>query len=456
MCLLERRKTKQHLHDARFGLYERAVTFEGPHVYSESLPIRGCALSGQIQELCGKVLNDVSESAQNESQKHRSMGANMRMVLNLKVDSRDRIWILYTSSIRLISKDTNHWLQDFPDISPASSKSMTPLNLHDVITLSPNVRLTQNANHNPDVKVTKTKSIALCCPSCGLRSVGESFYAVPYKTIICHYEKVMEFAIKHARKDCWPPSPAIIKMAGGVGFGTISMAENYNEADTVIPPVIRFLHQHMKAEGYQCYRSDALFLHKKCDVCEDCFLAYAKLVSSSFQFTFPSQQLDDNVEECTHYYDDFQKQGNFPRNKDSSSQSISRTKQHQGKSLSSLNKTKLGEREKLPSSLDCLVTKYPTLPPAIANPQEVKLLKSLSNKNFLPLPYEVIESPDQPLKHLINLHEEIKQVNTKTVQHKTQQGMNPYKIPLRLLEDDGTKLLNRGPYGSSNGTRKSK
>jgi hypothetical protein len=416
MCLLERRKTKQHLHDARFGLYERAVTFEGPHVYSESLPIRGGALSGQIQELCGKVLNDVSESAQNKSQKHKCIGANMRMVLNLKVDSRDRIWILYTSSIRLISNDTNHLLEDFPDIgvSPTSSKSMTPLNLHDVITLSPNVRLTQNANHNPDVKVTKTKSIALCCPSCGVMSVGESFYAVPYKTIICHYEKVMEFATKQSKKDCWPPSPAIIKMAGGVGFGTISMAENYNEADTVIPPVIRFLHQHMKAEGYQCYRSDALFLHKKCDVCEDCFLAYAKLVSSSFQFTFPSQQLDDNLEECTHYNDDFPKLENFPRKKDSSSQSISSRTKLQGKSLSSrLKKTKLGEREKLPSSLDCLVTKYPSLPPAIANPQEIKLLKSLSNRNFLPLPYEVIESPDQPLKHLINLHGIIKQVNTK-------------------------------------------
>jgi hypothetical protein len=432
MCILERRKTKQHLHDARFGLYERAVTFEGPQVYSESLPIRGCALSGQLQEVCDKVLKDISEFTSSKSQKHRHTTADMRMVLNLKVDSRDRIWVLYTSSICSISKNTNDLHTDISYFEESLPKSNTLLNLHDVISFSPLVKLTQYANHNPNAKVSNNKSIALC-PSCGKMSVGENFYAIPYKTVISHYEKIME--LSNSKNDCCShPSPAIIKMAGGVGFGMMSTSENCNknEDDVVIPPVIRFLHQRMNAEGYRRYRFDALFLHKTCDVCEDCFLAYAKLVSSSFQYSFPIQ-LENNCEEYTNYYSSSSlgiQKGSFQRKTGSCKGNMPMTNHRD----SSLTKKNSGERERISSSLDCLFLNYPTLPQAIANPQDVEL--ESDSERFMPLPYEEIESPHQPLMHLINMQTFIKKTNIVVTQP---EDVNPYKIPLRLV-DNCTKL----------------
>merc|ERR1712194_789795 len=57
--------------------------------------------------------------------------------------------------------------------------------------------------------------------------------------------------------------------------------------EVVIPPVIRHLHNRLKIQGYRRYRMDPLFLHKTCNVCEHCFLGYAKLSSSNFQIAEP-------------------------------------------------------------------------------------------------------------------------------------------------------------------------
>lgn len=36
MCLLERRVNSRQLHDRRYGIYERAVTYDGPDIYSNA------------------------------------------------------------------------------------------------------------------------------------------------------------------------------------------------------------------------------------------------------------------------------------------------------------------------------------------------------------------------------------------------------------------------------------
>ena len=44
ICLLERRLNKYNLQDRRYGMYERAVTYEGAEFYSEVQPVRGALL----------------------------------------------------------------------------------------------------------------------------------------------------------------------------------------------------------------------------------------------------------------------------------------------------------------------------------------------------------------------------------------------------------------------------
>ena len=402
MCVLERRKTKQSLHDTRYGLYERTVTFEGPEVFSTSLPIRGTALPSKLRHLCDKVLSDVSAAMTNTSRKSETKD-DLRMVLNLKVDIKERVWILYSSSIRSLPGQSR-FIADIPSYKSRPSKSNEPLNILDVITLSPSVKLCQNANHDPCARISNKKSFNTC-PSCGKIGVGETFHPVPYKTIISHFEQVL--AIPEAT-DTWPPPSDIMKNTGGVGFGTVTVAEGggVRDEDLVIPPVIRHLHKRLKVEGYRRYRSDPLFLHKQCDVCEDCFLAYAKLVSTSFQIVRPIKT--DTVLENLGFA--------------SLDERTSESKK------SSLRRQKIPERKKISSSFMDLFVQCPSLPKAIVDPPAVEP-ESDTNK-FMPLPYENIESPHQPLMHMITMHQKLPRSTVK----KPTLVKNPYEEQMRIVD----------------------
>ena len=60
VCLLERCENINQLHDKRFGIYERCVTFEGPEYYSKSTPLRGPVLAGQLQKVCEAIVSHIS------------------------------------------------------------------------------------------------------------------------------------------------------------------------------------------------------------------------------------------------------------------------------------------------------------------------------------------------------------------------------------------------------------
>lgn len=64
MCLLERRVNCRQLHDRRFGIYERAVTYDGPDIFSTAcecppgVKAEECHVLGNIsQEDCTDELS---------------------------------------------------------------------------------------------------------------------------------------------------------------------------------------------------------------------------------------------------------------------------------------------------------------------------------------------------------------------------------------------------------------
>ena len=404
MCVLERRKTKQSLHDTRYGIYERTVTFEGPEVFSTLLPIRGAALPKKLRHVCDKVLSDVSEAMINASRKSETKD-DLRMVLNLKVDCKERVWILYSSSIRSLPGQSQ-FVADIPSYKIRLSKSNELLNTQNVIALSSSAKLCQNANHDPSVKISNKKSFS-ACPSCGNRGAGETFHPVPYKTIISHFEHLLAISEK---TDTWPPTSDIIKSAGGVGFGTCTIAkgDDVKDEDLVIPPVIRHLHQRLKVEGYRRYRSDPLFLHKQCEVCEDCFLAYAKLVSTSFQIILPIKT--DTVLETLGFA------------------SLNEKIMLSSKPSLSRREKRIPEREKKSSSFMDLFVQCPSLPKAIVDPPALEP-ESGFNK-FLPLSSKYIGSPQQPLIHMISMQQKLPRSKIK----EETAIKNPYEETMKIVD----------------------
>ena len=436
MCILERRKTKQELHDSRFGLYERAVTFEGPEVYSKSLPIRGASLPGKLRVLCEQILLHISESTKNR----KSCKEDVRMVLNLKVDSKDRIWLLFSSSIRTVQSS-----KAFLSVG-ASTESLlntnhsliqNPLNVQDVIKLSPKIKLSQIANHDPNTVISNMKDYVLC-PSCGLVRSGETFHPVPYKTIVTHYEQVMMTS-----NNQWPPPKDIIKSAGGVGFGKVVQSETkqghghiidttkMEEEDLVIPPVIRHFHKRLKVEGYSRYRSDPLFLHKKCKLCENCFLSYAHLVSTSFQIKMPIK-LDTELKRLG--FDTNVRNESFQDRDHSNTADSSRTKKNIRGARSSKLSYNVGEH--ISSFGSEILIPVPEFPQAILEPPQSAVDMEEDIEQLMPLSYKIIESPSQPLKHLITMHEalEKKQIMKRGKKRESKAQVNPYEIPLKFVE----------------------
>ena len=276
VCLLERAENIHQLHDHRYGLYERCVIYEGPEYYYTSAPLRGPVLSGQIQKLCESIVDHISEVT--FGQKKVS-----RIVLNFKVDSRDKIWLLYSTSTRSIDMlDTSNEID---------STKRTLLNIDSVIGLSNTVHLNPKKSYNKIIPKTLVR-----CLSCAKESLEDLRHPVTYKSIIKHYDHVMHLLVETAngtKRDAisWPPDPEIIEAAGGVSFGSMYINDkgellNQRELehlhkikqvkDLQIPCIIQYLHPKLTLKSYLQCKRDPLFLYKTVHVCEPCYLVFAE------------------------------------------------------------------------------------------------------------------------------------------------------------------------------------
>jgi hypothetical protein len=291
VCLLERRVNVHKLHDTRrFGMYERAVTYEGPEVNSQTAPVRGSILPSQVQRLCSSLVNHVAEVS---FQKHKIK----RMAVNLKVDPNDRIWFMWCSSCRV-----EHTGNMSPRSRSMKNKNLqsASVNIDALMKVPKNVRI-QNISLQPGKKMIPAGSVKLFdCPSCGRSVQPELKHTVNYKVVVGHFDQLLmvmgagQFG-GDPRQLAWPPDPEVISALGGVGlggaegpFGKKLHGNGHHHhhhhgpppmppnEDLEIPPVLRLTHPKMTCNEYKRYRRDPLFLYKQLYVCEDCWLVYAE------------------------------------------------------------------------------------------------------------------------------------------------------------------------------------
>lgn len=162
VCLLERRVNNRQLHDKRFGLYERAITYEGPEFHSSAAPLRGNVLPSQVQRICENIVTHVGEVT---FQKSRIK----RMVANFKVDAKDRVWLLWSSSIRLDDESTA--------AGGGGGMISTPVNIDSIVKLPPTIKLNHFASHSAlDKEPTPVPFVD--CVSCGKKSPSDQVRAL--------------------------------------------------------------------------------------------------------------------------------------------------------------------------------------------------------------------------------------------------------------------------------------
>jgi hypothetical protein len=283
VCLLERAENVHQLHDHRYGLYERCVIYEGPEYYFTSAPLRGPVLSGQIQKLCESIVAHISEVTFGQK-------AVSRIVLNFKVDSRDKIWLLYSTSTRCIDMLEYNSLTN----ADATRLKRTLVNIDSVISLSNTVHLNPQKSYKNIVPKKRIR-----CLSCAKESLEDMRHPITYKSVIKHYDHVMHLLTESTtgkKKDViqWPPDAEVVEAAGGVNFGCLYMNDSgemlnqrevehlmkpKNVRDLSIPPILQSIHSKLTVKSYLQCKNDPLFLYKTVHVCEPCYLVFAEFTT---------------------------------------------------------------------------------------------------------------------------------------------------------------------------------
>ncbi|GMH78962.1 hypothetical protein TrST_g4447 [Triparma strigata] len=466
VCLLERRVNNRQLHDKRFGLYERAITYEGPEFHSSAAPLRGNVLPSQVQRICENIVTHVGEVS---FQKHRIR----RMVLNFKVDAKDRVWLQYASSIRLEE-------ESFSGGGGTSGMMSQPLNIDNIVKLPKTIKLSHFASHGSTDKEPAPIPF-VDCVSCGKKYPSDQFHPVPYKTIIAHFEQVINLLTADMSYQStngtleWPPDPAIITAAGGVGFGGVKLdpqtsKDNICLEDVTIPPVVRQLHTKLTSTAYRRYRKDPLFLYKTAMCCESCFLVYAEMASMSFQIAAPHKKSSRNDQ--SRYSES--RRGRTPSDKwlpvdDGRGGSTIKSRRSRGHNTSMMSSAVNNSMNSI--SGDFIGQAPPNFPDAIrsvnTNYDDTGLDPGMGTSTILertapPMTEEVIQKREDaffkemlnqhkpkdghPLTHLITAQSKLESLtigapdvndNAKTKKKKKKSGgLTPYEIPQKFVEVD--------------------
>ncbi|ETM47739.1 hypothetical protein L914_07611 [Phytophthora nicotianae] len=304
LCLLERRVNVHAVHDARFTVYERGVTFEeggGAEALSRPEPVRGSMLPGMVQQLCERVVDHVTRVSY-----HKFRIA--RMVLRLQVDSDDRLWLLWSSSLRLqppLAAITSDMPINEPSIRPLDIVSDAKVPLFAFAQGSGGGQVSLSSTMNPELD-EEPRPGQTRCASCAQVVALRALLPTTYKAVLAHFQHVLKFLRERVNEEKqvaieWPPDERVVQQAGGVGFGILRYLKTVNASDDtnlpsassgmkawqgreqLVPPVIRYMHPTLRPEDFARHRQDPIFLHKTVGVCERCCLVYADYATASLE-----------------------------------------------------------------------------------------------------------------------------------------------------------------------------
>lgn len=254
ICLVDRKVNKRNVNDSRFNMYERAVTFEGADFHSDVHPVRGSSLIQNLQGIAESLVNHVGVVTAGRI-------VISRLALNFKTDKKDRVWLLFASSIRLqdeLSRFDKAIRENFKKQGLCNS----PLDMN-VLKVPDNVRQAQPTSSRRPARLTKSFE----CPTCAGSVDVDSIFNVSYRVLISYEERRMGIGTD--------PATATVKSPASEGA---EPSEESNEDAPVaidVPGVFRRIHPRLTIDEYIKYRQDVAFLYKEAVVCEDCYLLFS-------------------------------------------------------------------------------------------------------------------------------------------------------------------------------------
>jgi hypothetical protein len=175
----ERRTNLHGLCEHKLPLHCRAVTFEGPEHYSDIISITDARMGEQLKQLTLSLvrhLQVVSDGSVDVC----------RIVLHFKIDSNERMWFLWCSSLRLVR-------------NTFSAEPPLPMALENELQVSPYIMKVLEDGRDQSVSdASISRQRVLQCPMCVERLPPSNRCETTYKMMIEYIETVNDRAFRAA------------------------------------------------------------------------------------------------------------------------------------------------------------------------------------------------------------------------------------------------------------------
>ena len=286
LSLFEKCSNLRKLNDKHFDIYERAVTYDGEEFQSKIEPLKGRLLPERMQQIALNIAEHVSNITLEKIKI-------IRMILNFKVDKKDRIIFLWCSSLRIDQgqRKKNLINVDNKSLSKINTDKASETRIKSVdeskIKLFPpdNINLFKYSIVGKPIQPHKEAY----CLNCGLNVENYRLYEISFKHLIESHENLKR------DKQFFPLYQNLNMTSTGIEvmpfeekkknknndqkYNVINTLKENNFQNFIIPKVISRLYPKLSFSDYFSLKTNIIFLNKRTVVCDTCYLEITKYCS---------------------------------------------------------------------------------------------------------------------------------------------------------------------------------
>jgi len=303
LSLFEKCTNLKKLNDKHYDIYERVVTYDGEQFQTKIEPLKGSHLPERIQNMAIRIAEHVSNITLEKIKI-------VRMILNFKVDKKDRIVFLWCSSLRIDNGQKKKFINNRENKSFLDKANNIQIKNEE--TRIKSVDESRIKLNPPDsINIFKYSILGkpiqphkeAYCLNCGLNVENYKLYEISYKNLIEGHENLKR------DKQFFPLYNNINMTSTGIEVisseerkrndkknNVIQKLRDNNYYNFVIPKVIAQLYPKLSYEDYYDLKKDTIFLNKKTYICDTCYLEitkYCSMAGSNNEYLLRTIKKDD-------------------------------------------------------------------------------------------------------------------------------------------------------------------
>ena len=285
LSLFEKCTNLRKIYDKHFDIYERAVTYDGEEFQTKTEPIKGNHIPQRIEKIGLNIVNHVSNITLEKIKI-------IRLILNFKIDKKDRIIFLWCSSLRILNTSNviNPRLMSIKERGKIEQNFFRKQqNIKEIDNEKIRLRPPDYVNlfkYSVSGKPILPQKESVCL-NCGQKVENYRLYEISFKTIIEGHDN------RKRDKQYYSIFNKINMTSSGVEvipcdsdkktFGEkneiIEKLKQNKINNFIIPKIIQELYPKLKFQDYFSLKYDTFFRNKTTCICDDCYLEITKYCS---------------------------------------------------------------------------------------------------------------------------------------------------------------------------------